>query len=320
MGGIEACPVCEGNTGGVCRSGYGIPGHDSAAFRCTACGNFEISRQALATFFHMGQSEMTPVLRAALSHKIRSNTEPTKIFFISTEWMRSFLRDGKLPNSSEQAANLIRTIGLHSSSSGGPFVVKEPELIAACGTLNGDRLKALLEGVANAGFIRLPVATTEEEDNDLGMIMAWVLSLTFSGDEAFEALKAGKDWSIRGGGSSMSNAQHTTFNIQGNIGALVEHASNSTVIGTVGAIDIGKLEAFVKQAPDMVKLLPEEIRAGAQMELGRLTGELNGERRPEMLRGLLHGFGKLVSGVRDNMIAGALTALITQEFGLTFLG
>lgn len=118
----------------------------------------------------------------------------------------------------------------------------------------------------------------------------------------------------------MSENKHTAFSIQGSVGALVENATHSTVIGTVGNIDIGKLESFVTQALEMIKFLPDGVRASALDEINKVKKELDGERRNDLLRTLLISFGKIVSGVRDNMIAGALTALLAKEFGLTFLG
>ncbi|BBF81862.1 hypothetical protein EM6_2470 [Asticcacaulis excentricus] len=47
---------------------------------------------------------------------------------------------------------------------------------------------------------------------------------------------------------------------------------------------------------------------------------MNGQRRPDILKGILTELGKIAAGVRDNMAASAITGYLAAEFGINFFG
>jgi len=154
----EECPVCEGRTGGVCLSSYSQIGQDGAAFNCSACGYFEVSKTALAGRLAVGNETLNKIQRAALSHAIRRNQETGKVFLITNDWLPSFMETAWLPSPVQQATNLIRAVGNHVTKTGDPFPAREAATCALVGAadlrLFGNLVASLIKSnrIVELGF------------------------------------------------------------------------------------------------------------------------------------------------------------------------
>jgi hypothetical protein len=181
------CPACRGINGGTCHE---LPANfDGGAFHCEMCGPFQVSGTALSKLTDVEPDLLSPIQRAALSYRIRSNndagsTQP----FITSDWLAAFITSARLPTPAEQAANFIRFIGNEIGKSGNPLHRLPTHLSASIGSPNpvfaGDIAKQLYEAKLIAGaHVHQPVQ---------GPFEIYNVTLTLSGWERYEAETSGK--------------------------------------------------------------------------------------------------------------------------------
>lgn len=105
---FTSCPVCAGADGNNLRNQS--VGADRTDFDCTACGQFGVVGSLLAG---TTLEKLTPLQRAALSHRVRSAfQEQGKPPLLTTDWFNKFMEDDTgLPSPAIQAANVIRYVG-----------------------------------------------------------------------------------------------------------------------------------------------------------------------------------------------------------------
>ncbi|WP_126423490.1 hypothetical protein [Asticcacaulis excentricus] len=314
----ETCMVCEGaNLAGCYTSGSRI-GQDNLAFYCSACGYYEVDRLGILSFSAYSQ-QLTRSKRAALSHLIRTNAKAGKVFVINRANLHNLIDTVVLPPAATQAQNLVSAVGDYSAAYGDGHPVKEPELIAMCGAISDKALERIMTELYDRGLIYEPQRSQVEENNFLGGVTAWGLSLTLKGHDAYDRLQRGETLSFSEGGN-ITGSKHTTLNVHGNVGSYVETATNSVVIGVVGDLKMDRIERLLQQCPAMINELPEEEQVRANAELSKIQDEMNGQRRPDILKGILTELGKIAAGVRDNMAASAITGYLAAEFGINFFG
>jgi hypothetical protein len=83
------------------------------------CGRFELSGTVYSGALDPERTSLTPLQRAALSHRLReawqqSDTAP----FLTSDWLKRFLESPRLPSPATQALNAIRFIGDRVSVTG----------------------------------------------------------------------------------------------------------------------------------------------------------------------------------------------------------
>src|SRR5262245_26999500 len=112
------CPVCLNAHGDFCLE-QSPPGGDRTAFDCEICGRFEVSGSALATHLSSQSARLTNLQRAALSHRLRTQTAPgSRPAALTTDNIENFVQNAQLPHPATQVANLIRLIGDYVMNTG----------------------------------------------------------------------------------------------------------------------------------------------------------------------------------------------------------
>lgn len=164
-------------------------GRDSSGFDCDVCGEYEISRTALAGPLDPERTTLTPIQRAALSHRVRTASRGEAALMITTDWFKHFLAESSLPTPALQAINIIQFVGDEMTRSGeavGKLPIDFPAVIGAPNREFATRLaKELWErGLLNA------IDASSSGGTELADV-----SLTLDGWQNYEAEKRGK---IRG--------------------------------------------------------------------------------------------------------------------------
>ncbi|WP_156488780.1 MULTISPECIES: hypothetical protein [unclassified Erythrobacter] len=129
------CPVCLSEDGFDCKSApFGES--DATLFDCAVCGKFAITRTAIDDNLDIRLPSLTKVRRAALSHKIRLDSErETKPRMWHSSDLRQFVEDGpNLPTPGSQATNIIRWVGNQVQQTGEPVSTLSPEFHSYVGS------------------------------------------------------------------------------------------------------------------------------------------------------------------------------------------
>lgn len=186
----QECVVCRGLSGALCRT-YSLNGRDGLGFSCGACGDYEVSRTALLTWFR--NSNLDALQRAALSHRIRVADNASARPFLTTDWLEHFVADARLPNPVLQAANLLRVVGDHQSETGEGYFVDGVRDAPLVGSFDQTMFSNLLHEVITRSWV-MQVGSVVQRPNPhgTGVLSGALFGLTLDGWEQYEKERRGK--------------------------------------------------------------------------------------------------------------------------------
>lgn len=163
--------------------------HDALLFNCEVCGKFAVSRTAIDDYLDLRMPGMTPMRRAALSHKIRQFTDnDERPSLWTTDNLSDFCEgDNVLPTPSQQVVNIIRYIGERIEESGKTLGKLPPSFHAAVGSPNRSFCMDLVIEIERRGLI-----TCTSMQALSGPPMVHQVGLTLSGWDIYEQEKSGK--------------------------------------------------------------------------------------------------------------------------------
>jgi hypothetical protein len=187
---VVTCPVCLGANNALCFA-YATP-RDSSGFECQACGRFEVSRSALASYFDTRRSVLSALQRAALSHLLSTAHRGGTGLMITTDWMDRFTRNVRLPSPAEQASNLIRLIGDHLSETGEGYFIDDVTDTARVGAFNPLMFGQLRKELESKGLVQPLDRVEKPNPRGVGVIVGHSYSLTLDGWECYEAERRGR--------------------------------------------------------------------------------------------------------------------------------
>lgn len=150
---MSNCPVCKG-TANVGRESIG----DFKQFECPRCGNYEITRTALAMLSSRFETDDTKS-RARLSHAIRlmANAAPADKWPEINSVNLDDLMKSPLPSIELQTVNLLRWAAkqLSDDQLGVVELPNEDRLAGIIGTIDAERVDSLLSLAKEDGLIEL---------------------------------------------------------------------------------------------------------------------------------------------------------------------
>ena len=183
------CPICDGNFG-RCRR---LPTYrDSTGFICDGCGRFEITGTALASWFAGGHGGMTPIQRSALSHAVRLASSGSEQIVITTNWIKEFLRNPKLPSAATQAVNLIARIGDCLTQEGKGLVIDPKTEAPLVGAFDVAMFNDLLSELEKRGLIKRLEQVSVTPSPTGGYLRTYPMALTLDGWDRYESEKRGR--------------------------------------------------------------------------------------------------------------------------------
>jgi nucleoside 2-deoxyribosyltransferase len=184
------CPVCSSANGVRCVESQAL--RDSTRFDCEACGEFEISRHALVTYFKSQSGSLTTFQRAALSHLLNSASQAGGGPMISMDWMERFVGNARLPSPPKQATNLIRLIGNRFIETGEGYVLDSATDTPRVGALNANMFSQLCKELEARNLIQAIEYKIEGDSCDDIMQFRSSYGLTLDGWERYEAEQSGR--------------------------------------------------------------------------------------------------------------------------------
>ena len=187
MGDLVTCPVCRGQFG-LCRT-VATP-RDADAFACDGCGQFEISRTAIVSWFEQ-EGRLTAMQRAAISHAMRTATRGSGAPMVTTTWLESFAPNARLPTPAVQATNLIQRIGDAVAETGEGYFIDDVVDTPLVGAFNRMMFDQLLTELINRGVVIRGGQASVQNPRDVGMLSGHIFSLSLVGWERYEAEKRG---------------------------------------------------------------------------------------------------------------------------------
>ena len=147
----QRCGICQGATGAFCTT-FNVGPADALGFDCEACGRYKASRTAWVTY--LDKSNLSALERAALSHQVRVSDRSIDLPLVTTFWIDEFLKNARLPAVTVQAANLMRAIGDHQSTTGQGYFIDGVTDTSLVGAFNSDTFYQLLNETRDKGFLR----------------------------------------------------------------------------------------------------------------------------------------------------------------------
>ena len=198
---LKQCPVCKNTEGGSFRyESDGLQGW----FDCDVCGRYTMSAELFIQLqdgvLDVGHWELTPMQRAVLSHRIRTQSlasqgDQNEMFRITPE-VSDRIRAGEvLPSPSVQAANLVRFIGDTESESGMPISRFPVELHAIIGTFDRDKAMQLALELKEKEVVRThgPDTWFPQADGSKPVLTEPTkISLSLAGWEEYESERRGQ--------------------------------------------------------------------------------------------------------------------------------
>jgi hypothetical protein len=180
------CPVCQGADGAGCRELEGSNG--ARRFDCDVCGTFEVTEEAWEDFVALASSTLSPIQRAALSHRLRSySTLNRAVPKLTTEYINQAAMAGfNLPTPAIQAANIIRYIGDEVSKTGNAVQSFPLCFHALVGSPNLDFAFIIMGELEQKGLLTGRPGGTFGVPNELTHVV-----LTLDGWERYEAERRG---------------------------------------------------------------------------------------------------------------------------------
>jgi len=179
------CPVCLNANGGTCR--VLETGRGSHRYKCDVCGEYKISRSALADSFNFERAKLKPIERAAISHRLCTAAREGQPPIIDTYWLEHFMENSSLPSPAVQAANIIRYIGDEVSRSGELVPSLPVDFSAIIGAPKRELAALLATELRDRGTLRGINNVSPSGETNLVNI-----GLTLDGWELYEAEKRGR--------------------------------------------------------------------------------------------------------------------------------
>lgn len=144
----DRCPICLNTAERGRDRDYG----DKKQVRCPRCGQFEISRTALAMLG--SRVEQAPLVRARLSHAIRSSTTEDNWFFVSSANLDE-LAQQSLPGVPQQLQHLALWLSAQLGDDRlGRVPCPLPESLAGMiGAADGERVERLIDYSVKQGIV-----------------------------------------------------------------------------------------------------------------------------------------------------------------------
>lgn len=187
----ERCAICEGIEGAVCRTYQLSGGRDGLGFSCEACGDFEISRSALVSWF-TGE-KLSRFQRAALSHAVRTADRSSTRPFLVSSWLDQFVRNARLPSPTAQVTNIIRLIGDHQSSTGEGYFIDDVRDAPLVGAFDRAMFSNLLaELIRREWIVVINGRVSRPNPRGIGVLSGSLFGLTLDGWERYEQEVRGK--------------------------------------------------------------------------------------------------------------------------------
>ena len=183
------CPVCEGEFG-KCQLTPIF--RDGIAYHCEGCGRFEVTGTAYNSWFAVGHKQMTPIQRSALSHALRTGSSDSEPFVVTSDWIKGFLKNPRLPSPAMQAASLIECIGDCQATEGNGYLVDPETDTPLIGALSVSMFNDLVSELSKKGLIKqLEQVKTPHPRGGDGHLRTHRLGLTLDGWERYENEKRG---------------------------------------------------------------------------------------------------------------------------------
>lgn len=176
------CPICQNASCTVVST----KGEDSTGFDCEICGKFEIGRTVFSGPLDPEKNTLSPVQRAALSHRLRTASSAGTVPLITTDWYQHFISDPSLPSPAVQAANIIRYVGDEVMRTGKDIRSLPPAFHVIVGSPNRDFAVNLANELIRGEILR------GRDGNTLNSRDITSANLTLAGWERYEAEKRGK--------------------------------------------------------------------------------------------------------------------------------
>jgi len=132
---LGECAVCLSKDGFSCL--VGPDGNkDASRYECEVCGNFTASRNVEIEWLAAGLHRISPVQRAALSHRLRSmnNSGKTPGMLLTNSLEEFLYSKPELPTPGQQAMNAVRFIGDKVRESGEALETLPPSFHATIGS------------------------------------------------------------------------------------------------------------------------------------------------------------------------------------------
>ncbi len=160
----------------------------STAFECSVCGDFSVSDSALRTVLDPEMREIPPIVRAAISHRLREANEAGRPPpMLDTTRMKQLVADARLPSPAQQATNIVRYFGDIVSKTGRSAPNPPPSFTASIGSPNREFALGILRQLVQRGLLiarTLAYQNTADEPDGI--------DLTLDGWGRYEAEKRGE--------------------------------------------------------------------------------------------------------------------------------
>lgn len=182
------CIICLSRDGFDCSVGP-FGSRDASLYECPVCGVFGASRNAIGESLNPENVNMGRVLRAALSHRIRTNMKDgCDPVLLMTHDIEQFVQSNpKLPTPSQQSLNAIRFIGEILQESFEPLGSLPPSFQAAVGAPTRQYSLKLVRDLARRGLVEYVDAKTMGKPYNMISI-----DLTLDGWDLFEKERTGQ--------------------------------------------------------------------------------------------------------------------------------
>lgn len=145
---VDVCPICGTEADKGRSRDYG----ERVQFACPRCGNYEISRTALAILHHRFADQ--PGLPAVLSHRLRMKQREEEWPLVTSHTLDELTSGADLPSAKEQTANLLVHLSETASHPSDIFITPTDELIAILGTVDDDGVRYIVRHAVDEGFVR----------------------------------------------------------------------------------------------------------------------------------------------------------------------
>ena len=145
----------------------------------------------MVEYFPTNKNMLSALQRAALSHLLRTTERKDEVLQITTEWMKKFVHDARLPNMAEQATKLIRLIGDHIAETGEGYYIKPTLDTARVGTIGRKMLYLLRDELLQKQLVKSMGMSGVQNETDGEKVTAETYGLTLEGWEKYESERHG---------------------------------------------------------------------------------------------------------------------------------
>jgi len=178
------CPVCQNSNVETCFY-VTDPELGGPFYECIICGKFKVLGAANNDLFQEFGSNLTRNERAVLSHHLRlaqdGKTTPT----ITSDWLKKFRSNARLPSPAIQAANIVRLVGDHIAQTGKRLERFPPEFVAVIGSPSWEFANDLAYDLVEQKTLVAGISSSRGTQ-------IWRIGLTLQGWQQYEAERHGK--------------------------------------------------------------------------------------------------------------------------------